>query len=112
MTDKTMREKTDVTAIEGIIADALSGKICGSAECTEFKGSCSLCNARTVLRIPEIEEGQELLEKAKSGKLATLAEPQHLPQKVDGSEYDLNLDQIAIVKQMWRDGWRRTERGE
>ncbi len=44
------------------------------------------------------------------GGLAEIVEPQHLPLKVHGSEYDLNLDQIAIVKQMWRDGWRKTVR--
>ena len=77
MTDTT-REKMDETEIEGVIADALSQKDCGSAECQEFmrEGSCSLCNARTVLAIPEIKEGQELLEKAKSGKLVELDEDQ------------------------------------
>ena len=60
----------------------------------------------SILTIPEIEEGQELLEKR--DRLVELVDPQHQPQKVYGSEYDLNLDQIAIVKQMWKDGWRLT----
>ena len=50
----------------------------------------------------------DVLRVLRSRVVVELAEPQHLPMKVYGSEYDLNLDQIAIVKQMWRDGWRQT----
>ena len=63
-----------------------------TSHCFVHKDGLPYAIADAILSLPEI---------------AVLAEDQSLPMKVTGQEYDLNLEQIAIVKQMFKVGWRK-----
>jgi len=56
-----------------------------------------------------LRDADQILALLKQEGYVKLVTPQHLPLTDESKGYDLNLDQIRIVKQMWKDGWRRIE---
>ena len=86
MTDKTRDQIGDMIANLQMDADSIAGRI---------------------LAIPQIKEGQELREKAESGKLVELSEDQSLPPRLYWG--GAGFTEEAVKNDMLRAGFRRVK---